>query len=91
MAKVEREFDFKGVKTVRLEAGGYTAVIAYSMGSSVLRLRNEEKKTEVFRYKDEITAEQINEARYGDCLHSICRTALTGECLRPLMRYIICR
>ena len=63
MAKVEREFDFKGVKTVRLEAGGYTAVIAYSMGSSVLRLRNEEKKTEVFRYKDEITAEQINEAR----------------------------
>ena len=54
---------FKGVKTARLEAGRYSAVIAYTMGSSVLRLYDEQNKVEVFRYKDEVTADTINEAR----------------------------
>ena len=63
MASVSRDYEFKGEKTVRLEAGRYFAVIAYTMGSSVLRFRDEEKKVEVFRYKEEVTADTINEAR----------------------------
>ena len=63
MASVNKSFDFKGVKAVRLEAGRYFAVIAYTMGSSVLRFRDEENKVEVFRYKDDVTAGQINSAR----------------------------
>ena len=63
MAIAEKDFEFKGEKTVRLEAGRYFAVIAYTMGSSVLRFRDEENKVEVFRYKEEVTADTINEAR----------------------------
>ena len=60
MARVESEYSFKGVKTAYLEAGKYRAVIAYTMGSSVLRLRDEENRIDVFRYKEEITAEDID-------------------------------
>lgn len=63
MASVDKAFDFKGEKAVRLEAGRYFAVIAYTMGSSVLRFRDEQNKVEVFRYKEDVTAETINEAR----------------------------
>ncbi len=63
MINATPEYIFKGVKTARLEAGRYTAVIAYTMGSSVLRFRDEQNKVEVFRYKDDVTADQINEAR----------------------------
>lgn len=63
MASVNAQYDFKGVKTALLEAAGYRAVIAYTMGSSVLRLVNDEKGVEVFRYKEDVTAAQINKAR----------------------------
>lgn len=46
-----------------LKADRYTAVIANQMGSSVLRLRDDELGVEVFRYKDNITMETINETR----------------------------
>lgn len=54
---------FKNQECVMLRAGKYTAVIADKMGSSVLRLRDEELKVEVFRYKDEVTMETIDQAR----------------------------
>ena len=54
---------FKNQECVMLKADRYTAVIANKIGSSVLRLRDDELKVEVFRYKDDITMETINEAR----------------------------
>lgn len=63
MASVNPEYIFKGIKTARLEAGRYSAVIAYTMGSSVLRFRDEENKMEIFRYRDDVTAKDIDSAR----------------------------
>ena len=63
MANIDANYSFKGISTVLLEAAGYRAVIAYSCGSSVLRLVNDDKGVEVFRYKDETTIDEINSAR----------------------------
>ena len=63
MANVNPEYIFKGEKTARLEAGRYSAVIAYTMGGSVLRLRDDENRIDIFRYRDDVTADTINEAR----------------------------
>ncbi|MCC8042849.1 MAG: aldose 1-epimerase [Oscillospiraceae bacterium] len=49
----------KDIPAVELSAGGYYAVVAPSMGSAVLRLRNEEKGVEVFRYSDDISIREI--------------------------------
>ncbi len=54
---------FKDQECVVLKADKYTAVIANQMGSSVLRLRDEELNVEVFRYKDDVTMETIDQAR----------------------------
>lgn len=54
---------FKNEECVMLKAGGYTTVIAPAIGSSVLRLRDEKLKVEIFRYKDDVTMDTINEAR----------------------------
>ena len=52
----------KGIPCVELRAGDYYAVIAYTMGSSVLRFRDEGKKMEIFRYKDNVSITEIMEA-----------------------------
>lgn len=62
MSKADKVI-FKNEECVMLEAGGYNAVIAPQIGSSVLRLRDEKLKVEVFRYKDDVTMDAINEAR----------------------------
>ena len=62
MSKAEKIL-FKNLECVMLKADRYTAVIADKMGSSVLRLRDEELEVEVFRYNDDVTIDIINEAR----------------------------
>ncbi len=48
-----REINFKGEPCVELEAGGYYALISPAMGGNVLRLRDHEKKMDVFRFYEE--------------------------------------
>ena len=63
MNKIELGYKFKGVECVRLQTGRYMCVIAPKMGCSVLRLRDEKNGVEVFRYREDCTADRINEAR----------------------------
>ena len=49
MGKVEKNYNFKGIDCVKLSHGKYFCVIAVSRGASVLRLRDEENKIDVFR------------------------------------------
>lgn len=44
---------------VRLDAGGYTALIAPDLGSNVIRLRDEKNGLEFFRFKDTNTFEEL--------------------------------
>ncbi|MFT3950416.1 MAG: aldose 1-epimerase [Oscillospiraceae bacterium] len=63
MAEVQEAFLFKNTLCVRLAAAGYTAVISPLTGASVLRLRNEEKNCEIFRYQEAVSMEEIDCAR----------------------------
>ena len=63
MNKIELDYKFKGTDCVKMQSGKYICVVAHKMGASVLRLRDEENGVEVFRYKDEVTADEINGAR----------------------------
>ena len=44
---------------VRLDAGGYTALIAPDLGSNVIRLRDETNGIEFFRFKEDNTFEEL--------------------------------
>lgn len=59
----ENNYEFKGIPCVKLETEKYLAVVAPKMGGSVLRLRDKENDGEIFRYKEETTAEEIDSAR----------------------------
>ena len=59
----QKNYNFKGVECVLLKTDRYTAVVAPLMGSSVLRLHDDENAMEIFRFKEETTAEEINAAR----------------------------
>lgn len=63
MAKAVRNYEMKGVSCVMLSAGRYTAVISPLYGSSVWRMQDTELGIEVFRYREDATAEQIGKAR----------------------------
>ncbi len=54
-----RKAQHKGIEAVELAAGGYYAVVAPQIGTNVLRLRDNEKGIEVFRYKDETSIAEI--------------------------------
>ena len=57
-----KEVQFKGMKCIEISACGYTAIIAPEIGSNVLRLRNDEKGIEFFRFSEEVTAEEIKQS-----------------------------
>lgn len=63
MNSITRDFEFKGVKCVRLQHGRYFCVVAPSMGASVLRFRDEENKIDIFRYDENVSTDEINGAR----------------------------
>lgn len=54
--------DHKGTPCIELKAGPYMAIIANTLGSNVLRFRDEEKGMEIFRYKDDVSIREIMEA-----------------------------
>ncbi|MCM1022747.1 MAG: aldose 1-epimerase [Prevotella sp.] len=57
-----KKADHKGIEAVELAAGGYRAVVAPSLGSSVLRFRDEERGVEIFRYSDGVSIAEIMNA-----------------------------
>lgn len=60
---IDLEFPFKGIKCVKMQSAKYTCIISPSMGSSVLRLKDDENDIEVFRYDENCTAKTINGQR----------------------------
>ena len=53
---------FNGTPCVELCAGGYKALVAYEIGSNVIRLRNEKDGIEFFRFKADTPAEEIKKS-----------------------------
>ena len=54
--------NWNGTTCVRLQAGGYEALVAYEIGSNVIRLRNHIAGMEFFRYSDSNTADTIRQS-----------------------------
>ena len=46
--------DFNGTPVAEISAGGYTAMIAYELGSNVIRLHDDKNGIEFFRFKKDI-------------------------------------
>ena len=44
--------DFNGTPVAEISAGGYTAMIAYELGSNVIRLHDDKNGIEFFRFKN---------------------------------------
>ncbi len=63
MAEAINGFQMKGVPCVMLRADKYEAVISPEYGASVWRMRDLDGGIEVFRYKEDVTADVINMAR----------------------------
>lgn len=54
--------EFNGTPVAELSAGGYTAVIAYEIGSNVIRLHDDKNGVEFFRFKKDNPAEAIKQS-----------------------------
>lgn len=63
MNKIDLNYSFKGVNCVKMQTEKYTAVIAPSMGAAVLRLHDDKNGIEVFRFREDCTAQQIDAQR----------------------------
>ncbi|MBP3792694.1 MAG: aldose 1-epimerase [Ruminococcus sp.] len=63
MNSIISEYDFNGIRCVRMQHGKYTCIVAPGLGASVLRLRDEENRIEVFRYNKNASAQQIESER----------------------------
>ena len=59
MANKVQLMEFNGISCVKMNAGGYEALVAYEIGSNVIRLRNLDKRMEFFRFSPENTADDI--------------------------------
>ncbi len=53
----------KGIEVVELGGAGYYAIVAPSMGSNVLRFRDNDKGMEIFRYSDTVSIPEIMNAQ----------------------------
>jgi len=54
--------DFGGTPVVEMNAGGYTALVAYELGSNVIRLHDDKNKVEFFRFNAENSADVIRQS-----------------------------
>lgn len=54
--------DFNGTPCVEISAGGYKALVAYEIGSNVIRLRDEKNEVEFFRFKPDTPADEIKKS-----------------------------
>lgn len=63
MASIDTSFDFKGISACKLDADKYSCIIVPSMGGLVVRMTDNKMKLEFFKYREEATIAQMNEAR----------------------------
>lgn len=54
--------NFNGTSCVKLSAGGYEALVAYEIGSNVIRLRDNKNGVEFFRFKADNSADTIRQS-----------------------------
>jgi aldose 1-epimerase len=54
--------DFNGTPCVEICAGGYKALVAYEIGSNVIRLRDEKNGIEIFRFKPDTPSDEIKKS-----------------------------
>lgn len=54
-----RKADFKGIEAVEMKAGGYYALVANTLGSNVVRFRDENRDMEIFRYSEDMTISEF--------------------------------
>lgn len=63
MTEIIKGYIMKGIPCVKLAAGDYEAVVSPEYGASVWRMRDLKKGVEVFRYRDDVSAAEIDRAR----------------------------
>ncbi len=54
--------NFNGTSCIKLCAGGYTALVAYEIGSNVIRLHDDKNNIEFFRFKEDNSADSIRQS-----------------------------
>ncbi|MDR0984692.1 MAG: aldose 1-epimerase [Ruminococcus sp.] len=57
--------EYNGTTAVTMSSGDYTAIVAYELGSNVIRLRDDANGIEFFRYDDNTSPEEIRTAVWG--------------------------
>lgn len=57
-----QQIEWNGTPCIELCAGGFRALVAYEIGANVIRLRDEVRGIEVFRFKESTTAEEIKQS-----------------------------
>lgn len=62
MKNYTKIMDFNGTPCIEISAGGFTAYIAYEIGSNVIRLRDEKNGIEIFRFKADTPADEIKKS-----------------------------
>ena len=62
MSNYTKLTEFNGMPVVEFSAGGYTAILAYEIGSNVIRLHDDKNGIEFFRFKADNPAENIKQS-----------------------------
>jgi len=62
MSNYTKLTEFNGMPVVEFSAGGYTAILAYEIGSNVIRLHDDKNGIEFFRFKADNTPENIKQS-----------------------------
>lgn len=62
MKNTTQIMNWNGTTCVKMNAGGYEALIAYEIGANVIRLRNNDKGMEFFRWNPDNTADDIRQS-----------------------------
>lgn len=62
MKNTTQLMNWNGTTCIKMNAGGYEALVAYEIGCNVIRLRNNVKGMEFFRYNPDNTAETIKQS-----------------------------
>lgn len=62
MKNTTQLMNWNGTTCIKMNAGGYEALIAYEIGCNVIRLRNNVKEMEFFRYNPDNSAETIKQS-----------------------------
>ena len=63
MNKIDLNYMFKGTECVKMQSDKYTAIIAPSVGSAVLRMRDDKNDLEIFKFRKFVAMKTIESQR----------------------------